>query len=152
MEARTRLIRWSPYAPLILSAVLVWFPPRAASVSLYDGRYFGTIECDQISGYTRGPLKTEFFLKVADGYAEYERRHLNPTASLGSAERGAGSVSSTGEVSLTGSAGDQTGSYEATYRGQIDDKSFRLSGVQVWQLPDKANYRRPCTINLRAFE
>ena len=60
-------------------------------------------------------------------------------------ERGVGTVSSTGEVSLTGEAGDLTGGYEATYRGQIDGKLF-ASRVQVWQLPDKTNYKRSCTI------
>jgi hypothetical protein len=62
---------------------------------------------------------------------------------LGATERGTGTVSSTGEVSLTGSAGDQGISYEATYRGQIDGKHLRLSGMQIWQLPDKANPSGP---------
>jgi hypothetical protein len=147
-----RLIRWKQYAPLVVVVVGIWMPLLAVGVSHYDGFYVGTIECDQIPGRTRGPLKTAFVLSIADGRAQYERRHVLPPASLGPTERGAGTVSSTGEVSLTGEAGELTGGYEATYRGHIEGKLLRLSGVQVWQLPDKVNYQRPCNITLRASE
>jgi hypothetical protein len=65
-------------------------------------------------------------------------------AGLDATERGSGTVSTTGEVSLRSETGGVA--YEATYRGQIDGKLLRLSGVQVWQLPEKVNYKRPCTI------
>ena len=96
-------------------------------------------------------FREEPLLKVAGGRAEYERRLLRPPAGHVT-ERGTGTVSSTGEVSLTSSTGDQTLSYEATYRGQIDGKLLRLSGVQIWQLPDKANHKRPCTIAVSRSE
>lgn len=107
------------------------------------------IECDQIPGYTSQPLNREFTPKIADGRAQYERRLVLPPTRLlppdvDPIERGAGTVSSIGAVPLTGEAGDLTGGYEATYSGQIDGRLLRLSGVQVWQLPDKANYTRPC--------
>ena len=147
-----RLIGWKKYASFVVAVVSIWLPSLALGVSHYDGVYVGTIECDQIPGHTSGPLKTAFVLSIAAGRAQYERRHVLPPPGLGPTERGAGTVSSTGEVSVTGEAGDLTGGYEATYRGQIDGKSFRLSGVQVWQLPNKANYQRPCTIALRASD
>jgi hypothetical protein len=147
-----RLIRWAQYAPLVLAVVGTGgLPSRAVGVSHYDGSCVGTIECDQIPGYTRGPLKREFTLQIAGGRAQYARPLILPptrllATGLDPTERGTGTVSSTGEVSLTGEAGDLTGGFEAIYRGQIDGKLLRLSGVQVWQLPDKANYKRSCTI------
>src|SRR5262245_2084868 len=147
-----RLIRWAQYAPLVVAVVGTGsLPSRAVGVSHYNGSYVGTIECDQIPGYTRGPLKAAFFLKVADGQVEYERWHVRPAAAgVDFTERGTGTVSSTGEVSLTSETGGVA--YQATYRGQIDGKLLRLSGVQVWQLPDKMNHQRPCTIAVSRSE
>src|SRR5215510_673492 len=146
-----RLIRWKPCAALVATLGAILFPSLAVGVSLYDGSYTGTIECDQIPGYTTRPLKRDFTLKIADGRAQYERRLVLPPTRLlptdvDPIERGAGTVSSAGDVSLTGEAGDLTGGYEATYRGQIDGQLLRLSGVQVWQLPNKADHKRSCTI------
>jgi hypothetical protein len=137
--------------------VAVLPPPLTVGVGLYDGSYTGAIECDQIPGYTSRPLTREFTLKIADRRAQYEWRLALPTTRLlptdvDPIERGAGTVSSTGEVSLTGEVGDLTVGYEATYRGQIDDQFLRLSGVQVWQLPDGAEYKRSCTIAVSRSE
>jgi hypothetical protein len=144
-----RLIRWRQPALLVL--LVVWIPSGALGTPQYDGSYTGTIACDQIPGYTRGPLKAGFFLKIAGGQAEYERWHVRPAAAgLDPTERGTGMVSSTGEVSLTSETGAVA--YQATYRGQIDGKLVRLSGIQVWQLPDKVNYERPCTIAVSRSE
>src|SRR5215510_1441251 len=150
-----RLIRWC--AAIVAMVVVVLLPSLAVGVSLYDGNYTGTIECDQIPRYTSAPLKREFTLKIADGRAQYERRLVLPPTRLlptdvDPIERGAGTVSSAGDVSLTGEAGDLTGGYEATYRGQIDGQLLRLSGVQVWQLPDQSNYKRSCTIAVSRSE
>jgi hypothetical protein len=144
-----RLIRWRQPALLVL--LVVWIPSGALGTPQYDGSYTGTIACDQIPGYTRGPLKAGFFLKIADGQAEYERWHVRPTAAgLDVTERGTGTVSSQGEVALTSETGGVA--YQATYRGQIEGKLLRLSGVQVWQLPDKVNYERSCTIAVSRSE
>jgi hypothetical protein len=138
---------WDLYACGVVIVVVVWLPSLALGTAQYDGSYTGTIACDQIPGHTRGPLKAAFFLKIGGGEAEYERWHVRPAAAgLDATERGTGTVSSTGEVSLTSETGGVA--YQATYRGQIDGKLFRLSGVQVWQLPDKMNYKRPCTITV----
>ena len=145
------LVRWNRYAPLIVT-VVTCLTSMAFANSHYDGSYVGTMECDQIPGYTRGSLKTAFVLSVAGGRAQYERRHVLPPTGLGPAERGAGTVSSTGDVSLTGEAGDLMGGYEATYHDQIEGKFVRLSGVQVWLLPDKATYKRSCTITVSRSE
>ena len=132
------LIRWNQYAPLIVT-VVTCLPSMAFANSHYDGSYVGTMECDQIPGYTRGPLKTAFVLSVAGGRAQYERRHVLPPTGLGPAERGAGTVSSTGNVSLTGEAGDLMGGYEATYHGKsrASSSAFRgfKSGCCLTKLP-----------------
>jgi len=147
-----RPIRWTAFATLVAVATTVWLPPLAVGGSFYDGRYVGMMECDQIPGHTPGPLKTAFVLSLAGGRAQYDRRHVLPLTGLGPTEQGAGTVSSTGEVSLTGEAGDLTGGYEASYQGQIEGKLLRLSGVQVWLLPDKVTYKRSCTIAVSRSE
>jgi hypothetical protein len=146
-----RLIRWSQHAlPVVL---VVWLPSGAVGTPQYDGSYTGTIACEEIPEYTRGPLRSGFFLKIAGGQAEYERRHVRPTgAGLPDTERGTGTVSSKGEVALTSETSGVGGAYQATYRGQIDGKSLRLSGIQVWLLPGKANHQRPCAIDVSRSE
>jgi hypothetical protein len=121
---------------------------RAAGASDYDGRYSGMITCDALPGQTAQALKTEFYLTVANGQAEYQREVLKPTSPgrLGVTERGTGTVAPGGDVSLAGSAGGQTWSYEASYRGKFDGKSLRLSGTQLWHLPSKNVHSRSCTI------
>jgi hypothetical protein len=133
---------------IAFAAVVAWLPSLAAGAAEYDGRYAGLITCDVLPGQTVQPLKTEFSVTIADGRAEYQREVLRPNSPgrLGVTERGTGTVSPGGEVSLTGSAGAQTWSYEATYRGRFDGKSLRLSGTQLWRLPNKAPHSRPCTI------
>jgi hypothetical protein len=91
------------WAPLVAAVVGTCLPLPAVAVSHHDGSYVGTMECDQIPGYTRGPLKTEFTLKVADGRADYARRLVLPPTRLlptgvDPIERGAGTVSSAGEL------------------------------------------------------
>jgi len=136
------------------AAVVSWLPSLAVGASEYDGRYAGLITCDIIPGQTVTQLKTEFLMKIASGQAEYQREVLHRTsrAPLGVTERGTGTVSPSGEVSLTGSATGQTWSYEATYRGRFDGRSLRLSGTQLWRLPDKAAHTRPCTIGVSRSE
>jgi hypothetical protein len=83
------------------------------SPDLMDGfrqglrEHAGTMECNQIPGHTRGPLKVAFFLRIGGGQVEYERWHVRPAAAgLDPTERGTGTVSSTGEVSLTSETGE----------------------------------------------
>ena len=57
-------------------------------------------------------------MSVADGRATYERevRRANTRDKAGVTERGSGTVSPAGELTLTGSAAAQTWSYSATIR------------------------------------
>lgn len=137
-----------------VAAVICWLPSLAVGASEYDGRYAGLITRDIIPGQTVEQLKTEFSMKVADGQAEYQREVLRPTGRgrLGVTERGTGTVSPSGEVSLTGSAAGQTWSYEATYHGRLDGKNLRLAGTQLWRLPGRAAHPRPCTIGVSRSE
>ena len=148
-------ITWSAHALLTaLAAAVFSLPPLAVGAPEYAGRYAGLITCDTLPGRTYEQLKTEFSMSIVNGKAEYEREILRPNSRgrLGVTERGAGTVSPDGEVSLTGSAGAQTWSYQATYRGRFDGKSLRLSGTQVWRLPDKIGHERPCSIHVSRSE
>ncbi len=120
------------------------------AASDYEGRYAGVIMCDVLPGQTIQALKTAFSMTIANGQAAYEREVLRPnnTQRLGITERGTGTVSSSGEVALTGSARGETWSYEADYRGQFNGKGLRLSGTQQWRLPSTATHSRPCTVTL----
>ena len=93
-------------------------------------------------------------MTVVSGQARYQREVLQPTGTgrLGVTERGTGTVSPTGEVSLTGSAGAQTWSYEASYAGRFDGKVLRLSGTQLWRLANRAPHSRPCTVAVSRTE
>jgi hypothetical protein len=135
---------------VILTALAASLAPPAAASSGHDGRYAGFIACDPIPGQTAQPLKTDFSLTVAGGKAEYQREVLRPTSPgrLGVTERGAGTVSSSGELTLTGGAGGQTWRYEATYRGRFEGTRLRLSGDQRWHLGNRPPHSRPCTIDV----
>jgi hypothetical protein len=119
-----------------------------------DGRYGGSITCDVLPGQTVEQLKTEFSMTVVDGRAQYQREVLRPTgrARLGVTERGTGTVSRDGDVSLTGSAGGPTWSYEATYQGRFEGARLRLSGRQLWHLPGRGAHSRPCAIEVSRSE
>lgn len=134
------------------AALLAWLPPSGAGAAERDGRYAGLITCDVLPGQTTQPLRTEILVSIADGRAEYQREVLQPTGPgrLGVTERGTGTVSPSGDVSLTGGAGAQTWSYTATYQGRLDGKALRLSGTQHWNLPNRAPYARRCTIAVSA--
>ena len=128
-------------------------PSVARGASEYDGRYTGLINCDVLPGQTVEQLKTEFSLKIIGSQAEYQREVLRPTdrGRLGVTERGTGTVSPDGEVSLTGSAAGQTWSYEAKYSGRFEGKNLRLKGAQSWRLPQRT-HTRPCTIGVSRSE
>jgi hypothetical protein len=138
----------------VLVAVLVLAgqscPSVATGASEYDGRYTGLINCDVLPGQTVEQLKTEFSLKIIGSQAEYQREVLRPTdrGRLGVTERGTGTVSPDGEVSLTGSAAGQTWSYEAKYSGRFEGKNLRLTGAQMWRLSQRPTLTRRCTIGV----
>jgi hypothetical protein len=108
-----------------------------------------------LSGQTRAPLQTSFTMVVAASRAQYEREVMRPEdtkTKLGVTERGTGTVSPSGDVSVTGSAGRADWSYEATYQGRFESNSIRLSGAQLWRLPGRSPHERPCTITLSRSE
>ncbi len=145
------LARSQPPALSLLLAALACWSPTPARAQEHDGTYIGSISCAAIPGQTRGPLQTPFSMVLAAGHAQYEREVTRPednSAKLGVTERGTGTVSPSGEVSLTGSAGRTNWSYEATYRGRFDGNSIRLSGAQIWHLPGRSAHERPCTVTL----
>jgi hypothetical protein len=121
--------------------------PRSGAAAEHAGRYAGTISCEVLPGQTTQPLKTELSMTIAGGQASYEREVLRPTstARLGVTERGTGTVTPSGDVTLTGAAAGQTWSDEATYRGRLEGRAVSLSGAQRWRLPSNATHSRPCT-------
>jgi hypothetical protein len=126
----------------------------AGGASEYDGKYTGQITCDILPGQTTRPLRTDFLLKITDGRAQYEREVLRPdsTSPAGVTERGTGTVTPSGEVTLTGSATGPGWTYDATYRGQFSGKTLRLSGTQQWRLRAGGSQARPCVINVSRSE
>lgn len=136
-------------------AVLVDSGPPPARAQSYDGKYTGSISCAAIPGQTRAPLQTPFTMIIAAGRVQYEREVMRPEdtkTKLGVTERGTGTVSPSGDVSVTGSAGRADWSYEATYQGRFESSSIRLSGAQLWRLPGRSPHERPCTITLSRSE
>jgi hypothetical protein len=139
----------------VLLALLVNSEPPPARAQSYDGKYTGSMSCATIPGQTRAPLQTSFTMVVAASRAQYEREVMRPEdtkTKLGVTERGTGTVSPSGDVSVTGSAGRADWSYEATYQGRFESNSIRLSGAQLWRLPGRSPHERPCTITLSRSE
>jgi serine/threonine-protein kinase len=126
----------------------------AAAAPAYTGRFSGVITCDPIPGRTYAQLQVEFALNIANGRVEYERdvRAATSLRRIGVTERGTGTVSPDGEVSLTGSAAGRDWAYEATYHGRIDGQRLRLEGTQIWRLPEMVGHKRPCTIEVSRSE
>ena len=123
-------------------------PALPAGARARDGTYTGIIECDTIPERTSGPLRTDFVLSIKGNRASYERELLKPTsaARMGVTERGTGTISEAGQLTLVGGAGAQTWSYQGTYKGQFEGTSLRLSGAQEWRLAERGARSRPCTI------
>lgn len=150
----SRLLARDGRTVCVLSLVLpglISAAPVPARAQDFDGRYSGTISCAAIPGQTPGPLLTPFSMVVAAGHARYEREVMRPEDSktrLGVTERGEGTVSPSGEVSLTGSAGRGNWSFQATYRGRVEGDAVRLSGTELFRLPGRPEHERPCTITL----
>lgn len=137
----------------LFAAALLTSP--AAAATAYDGRYTGVFQCDTIPGQTTIPLRVAFSLKIVDGRIQYERDVLQADSSKpsGSIERGSGTVSPRGEVSLTGSASGTGWKYDSAYRGQIEGTTLRLSGSQLWTFRSGTpTFTRPCTITLSRSE
>ena len=135
----SRLLARDGRTVCVLSLVLpglISAAPVPARAQDFDGRYSGTISCAAIPGQTPGPLLTPFSMVVAAGHARYEREVMRPEDSktrLGVTERGEGTVSPSGEVSLTGSAGRATGAFrqriEAGSRGTPSASPARSCSV-----------------------
>jgi hypothetical protein len=110
------------------------------------------ITCDPLG--RAGRTNTAFSLTVANGAIRYERRVFTPEGTwLGAYERGAGSVSADGSVTLNGQApgqGSAAGtSAQASYRGRIDGNTMNLDGHQFWTNNSTGNTSpRPCRIQL----
>jgi len=136
---------------LLVCAVAAFSSPSlAASSSDFDGKYSGPIMCDALP--VAAPLHTTFFLEITNGLAAYHKDVLQANTGLpsGVTERGTGTVSPDGDVSLKGSAGAPGWSFEAAYQGKFSGKNLHLSGAQKWSLPASSGgaQTRPCTISL----
>ena len=116
----------------------------------FDGSYVGKITCGVLTSVNR-PLSVDFSMKVSGSEATYEREIVRPSgaasARTGSYERGTGTVSPSGEVTLHGK-GEGSFVFESEYRGQIAGSSVQLTGAQRWQ-GRSANESRSCQIELK---
>ena len=121
----------------------------AAAAQSFDGTYAGTLRCPALPGGT--PLRTEISMTVSGNTATYERPIVRPGASsanpTGSFERGSGTVTPSGEVTLTGQCGEPF-SCRTEYRGQLDQSPIRLAGPQRWNFRDRPEAERACQIDL----
>lgn len=136
---------------LLVCAVAAFSSPSLAASSIdYDGQYSGLILCDALPNIA--PLRTTFFLEITNGHAQYHKDVLqaNTSTPSGVTERGTGTVSPDGDVSLKGSAEGPGWSFEAAYQGKFSGKNLQLSGAQKWRLPASSGgaQTRPCTISL----
>lgn len=126
-------------------------PPESFAQSL-DGVYTGTIGCATMPGVTARQLRTPFRMTVRGGTASYEREVLDVKtyAPTGLIERGSGTVTPAGAISLTGRADGQASRGVMSYSGAIVGGAVTLSGTQTWSTGStQQGAARPCTIDLK---
>jgi hypothetical protein len=136
----------------IVASAAVAFATTASAQSL-DGTYNGTITCESIAGTTQRPLRGQLKLVVSGGSATYERMIQTPTGQpSGNYERGNGTVTPAGAISLDGGGQNGGSSMTGTYNGTIGSGVARLTGRQRWNMarggPDAAGARK-CSIEAR---
>lgn len=122
----------------------------SASAQSLDGTYNGTITCESIAGTTQRPLRGSLKLTISGGGATYERMIQTPTGQpSGQYERGKGSVTPAGAITLEGGGQNAGSSVTGSYSGTISNGVARLTGTQRWNMarggPDAAGPRK-CSI------
>lgn len=146
------MMRGTAALALAVAAAVPGTTCPAAAQSM-DGTYPGTITCESIAGTTQRPLRGSLTLTVSGATASYEREIRSTTDQpTGQFERGRGTVTPAGAVTLGGSGHVGGSSVSASYTGTISGGVARLAGTQRWTLarggPDAASARK-CTIEAR---
>lgn len=140
---------WRRYATALGAAGALWLATLGAEAQTFEGVYTGTLSCPALPGGT--PLRTAFSMTVSGNKATFERQIVRPGASAanptGSYERGSGTVTPSGEVTLVGRCGEPF-SCSSEYRGQLDQSPIRLTGPQRWRFRDRPEAERSCEIDL----
>ena len=139
----------SRLALLAFGAALLLAPARAWA-DPFDGVYGGKITCGQLRGHTRGDLKTAFSVTITDGRIAYEREILTPEGRhTGNFERGSGTITESGEMTLSSRASGKGFRYDAEYKGKFIGDSIRLIGGQSWQYDRETGWvERTCFVDL----
>lgn len=124
----------------------LYFGLAVALAASFDGAYTGTLACPAFPD--QPPLRVEIAITVSGGTATYEQiaRPGAVTGDLGAQEGGTGTVSPSGEITLTGSC--RGGFSCATeYRGDLSKTPVRLTGSQRWWFRS-GDRERKCDIEL----
>ena len=116
----------------------------------------GTIRCDGLPGIATVPLVAPFTVEISGAGITYRRPVLvaDTSARSGVDERGTGRMTAPGTAAaallLSGGATGQGYSYAASYGGPMPpaQRSFRLTGGQLWTLQGGRTINRPCEIEL----
>ncbi|MCW5748613.1 MAG: hypothetical protein KIT36_20660 [Alphaproteobacteria bacterium] len=117
-----------------------------AAAESFDGTYAGTISCESIVGVSQRPLRGSFKMTINAAAARYEREiQTGQGQPTGVFERGSGSVTPAGVVTLTGAAQIGGSNATANYNGTITGGVARLTGIQKWT---KSGDRK-CSIEAR---
>jgi hypothetical protein len=146
--------RWQPQgrSDMVERTCFVDLGPStaAAAAEPYDGVYSGTINCEAMRGHTEGTLRTAFSATVTDGKVSFEREIRDRfNQHTGNFERGTGTVSPSGEMTLATRAAGQGFRYDAEYKGKFIGDSIRLMGGQSWQYDRQTGrVERACFVDL----
>ena len=126
----------------------VWALSTVSVAQVRDGSFAGTIECEALPRML--PLRAKVTMVVADGHARYEREIHHPSGGpSGIFERGEGPVTPGGDVAVKTRVDTSGYSYEAEYRGRIQESTARLTGSQRWKLrSETGTIPRACTLQL----
>jgi hypothetical protein len=126
----------------------VWALSTVSVAQVRDGTFPGTIECEALPRML--PLRAKVTMVVADGLPRYEREIHHPSGGpSGIFERGEGSVTPGGDVTVRTRVDTPGYSYEAEYRGRLEESMARLTGSQRWKLrTETGTIPRACTLQL----
>jgi len=137
---------------VLLAMLAAWVTPPVswADVRQYDGTYAALLSCDPLPN-TQPMRNQPFTLAITNGAVGYDRevRMPNGIDSTGVTEHGKGTVSVGGAVVVSGTAGNNQWSFRSSFQGQFAGTTLRLTGTQVWNLPQSQGggpFKRTCTV------
>jgi hypothetical protein len=147
---RSRLVRWTLVPVMAMALVAITVLVGVTKPQDIQGSWRGFLNCEKLP-FTQSPfVGAPFELIVSGNSAIYARKVYSPdTKAVVDTEKGTGTVTEYGTVSLAGHFVPENAkySYAASYTGRLADSAATLRGTQRFQFNGEP-YTRHCTAQL----